>query len=95
MNLIWIENARREFIRVYGEKRGPAVCAAVVPGVMGDFRRMLERAAEGEAIREEYRTDDGKTTVRLAGCRRGNALIVTGLTVGGRAVDLGAAELTL
>lgn len=95
MNLTWIENARREFIRVYGAKRGPAVCDAVIPGVLGDFRRMLSRAAEGELIREDYRTDDLRADIHLEGRREGDLLLVTVLTVGGQAVPLGAPSVRI
>lgn len=95
MDLTWIGNARKAFAAVYGEKRGAAVCNAVIPGVMGDFRKMLLRAGEGETVRETYRTDDRKTDVRLEGRREGDRLFLTGLSVGGRAVDLGGPELKL
>ena len=89
LNLTWIENARRAFQEVYGDKKGLAVCAAVIPGVMGDFRRMLEKAPEGAALSEDYRTDDLKTDVHIEGRREGDGLVITALLVGGEAVDLG------
>lgn len=95
MNARWIESARRAFQAVYGEKKGAAVCAAVLPGVMGDFRKMLERAAPGELIRETYRTDDRRTDVRLEGRRDAAGLCVTRLEIGGAAVDLGTDPLRI
>lgn len=95
MNLIWIENARRAFAAAYGEKRGVTVCNAVIPGVMGDFRKMLGKAAEGETVRESYRTDDRKTDICLEGRRAGESFFITKLTVGGTAVDLGGPELKI
>ena len=95
MELIWIENARRAFAAVYGEKRGRAVCDAVIPGVLGDFRKMLGRAAEGETVREIYRTDDRKTDVILEGRRENGSLLITWLTVGGTVVDLGGPPLKI
>jgi len=95
MNVKWIENARAAFVRVYGEKRGAAVCAAVIPGVMGDFRKMLLRAENGASVRELYRTDDLRTDIALEGRRDGDALYITRLTVGGEAIDLGGDELRI
>ena len=95
MNLVWIENVRRAFGALYGEKRGPAVCGAVIPGIMADFRKELQNAPEGSPVTETYRLDDRRGDVIAAGYRRGAALYLTGLSVGGVPVDLGASELPL
>ena len=95
MNVQWIDAARRAFQTVYGEKKGAAVCAAVLPGVMRDFRGMLERAAPGELVRETYRTDDGRSDVRLEGRRTASGLSITRLEIGGAAVELGTDELKI
>ena len=89
MNLIWIQNARRAFAALYGEEKGLAVCNAVIPGVMGDFRKVLQKAGEGVNACETYRLDDKKGDIRLEGRRAGDALFLTGLSVGGVPVDLG------
>ncbi len=88
MNVSWIEKARQAFSAVYGAKKGPAVCGAVIPGIMGDFRGMLLRADAGVVIREDYRTDDRKTEIHIEGRRDGDALTVTALSIGGRTIDL-------
>ena len=95
MNTVWIENARSAFAALYGEARAKMVCGAVIPGVMRDFRRMLEAAAPGETVRETYRLDDKRGDVRLEGRRDADALYLTALAVGGRSVDLGGPELRL
>ena len=41
----------------------------VMPGILKDFRRMLEAAAPGETVREEYRLEDGKAAIFLTGRR--------------------------
>lgn len=89
LNIIWIENARKAFQTVYGEEKGRAVCGAVIPGVMGDFRKMLEKAPAGAPVAEDYRTDDGKTDIHIEGRREADGLRITALSVGGSAVDLG------
>ena len=95
MNLVWIENARTAFAALYGEKKAAAVCSAVIPGVMKDFRRMLENAAPGESVRESYRLDDKKGDIRIEGRREADALFITRLTVGETPVDLGEKELRI
>lgn len=89
LNLIWIENARKAFQAVYGQEKGLAVCGAVIPGVMRDFRGMLEKSPAGALVTEDYRTDDGKTDIHIEGRREGDGLVITALSVGGSAVDLG------
>ena len=95
----WIENVRAQFVRVYGEKRGAAVCGVVIPAVMGDFRRMLLAAEPGKTISEQYRTDDRKTDVTVTGHReeRGGqpVCVIERIGIGGTPVDLGADTLVL
>ena len=89
MNLAWIGNARAAFRAMYGEKRGDAVCGAVIPGVMADFRKVLQAAPAGTTAAETYRLDDKRGDVILTGRRENGDLFLTALTVGGRSVDLG------
>ena len=89
MNLKWIQNARRAFINLYGEKKGEAVCGAVLPGVLGDFRKVLQSAPEGKTVSETYRLDDKRGDVVIEGRREGDALHLTALTVCGSSVALG------
>lgn len=95
MNTQWIDNARAAFSAVYGDKKGAKVCAAVIPGIMGDFRKMLTRAADGVPVAEDYRTDDLKADIHIEGRRTGDRLSITSLTVGGTPVELGADELAI
>lgn len=85
----WIRNAQTAFIALYGEKKGLSVCGAVIPGIMGDFRRMLTSAEEGRPVRETYRLDDGKGDIRLEGYRDASGCVITRLSVAGRDVDIG------
>ena len=95
MDLRWIENVRRQFVRVYGEKKGFSVCNVVIPAVMGDFRKTVLAAASGEAITETYRTDDRKTDVTVTGYKQEGACIVQKIEIGGVSVDLGNSPLIL
>ncbi len=87
---LWIQSARTVFAALYGEKKGRAVCDAVIPGVLGDFRGMLDRAEPGAVVRETYRLDDKKGDILLEGCRTAEGRRLTRLDVAGRSVDLGA-----
>ncbi len=55
--------------RIYGADKGFRIYAVVMPGILKDFRRMLEAAAPGETVREEYRLEDGKAAIFLTGRR--------------------------
>ena len=80
-----MEVFRREFINTYGEKEGTRVLMNVLPGILGDFRKMVLHAAEGEAVTEEYRVEDRKMTVKLCGVRRGAAAMITEAVFNGKA----------
>lgn len=99
MNTKWIENARARFITVYGEKRGASVCDVVVPAVMGDFRKTVLAAERSRTVTEQYRTDDSKTDVTVTGHKEvrndREVCVITRMEIGGRPLDLGAAELVL
>ena len=99
MNTLWIENARAQFVRVYGQKRGLAVCNVVMPAVMGDFRKTVLNAEPGAAVTEQYRTDDRKTDVRLTGhkeLRNGReACVVEKIEIGDIPVCMGEEYLIL
>ncbi len=95
VNAAFIGNARAVFAALYGEKRGAAVCDAVIPGILRDFRRMLQAAAPGETVRETYRLDDRRGELRAEGRRDGDGLFLTALSLDGTAVDLGGPALRL
>ena len=89
VNLNWIQNARRVFAALYGEEKGLAVCNAVIPGIMGDFRKVLQKAGADVTVSETYRLDDKRGDIRLLGRRAGEDLYLEGLSVAGIPVDLG------
>ena len=78
MNLAWIGNARAAFRAMYGEKRGDAVCGAVIPGVMADFRKVLQAAPAGTTAAETYRLDDKRGDVILTGTPEGVGPLLSG-----------------
>jgi len=99
MNTQWIGNVQARFKQVYGETRGAAVCGVVIPAVMGDFRKTVLKAAPGQTVTEQYRTDDRKTDVTVTGRRETRdgreVCVVEKLAVGGVSIDLGAEALVL
>ncbi len=95
MDTGWIQNAQAAFIRLYGEKKGRNVCAAVLPGVMSDFRRMLAEAAPDAVVRETYRLDDGRAELALEGRRTPDDPVLTKLLIGGVPVAFANGELRL
>ena len=99
MNILWIQNVREAFSRVYGDKRGAAVSNVVIPAVMGDFRRTVLAAEDHISVRETYRTDDRKTSVTITGHREagatGKVCVIDRIEVGGQAVPLGGGKLQI
>ena len=59
--------------KIYGRQEGLRMAGTVVPGIMNDFVRMLNDRQHAE---EEYRLEDGRTMVFLAGRRTGGAVAI-------------------
>ena len=60
---------REELTGIYGKERAAAMTFRVIPSVLSDFLRMLDQAAPGSTVKEEYRLDDGKAALFLTGSR--------------------------
>lgn len=75
-------------VEAYGLPEGIRASQVLVPSILGDFRKMLEKAGPGVPVREEYKTEDGRTTIEIEGemVRNGKKAepCVRGLRVGGR-----------
>lgn len=99
MDIGWIENVRGQFVRIYGEKRGIAVCNVVVPAVMGDFRKTVLAAETGRPVTEQYRTDDRRTDVTVTGHKQtlagADVCVIDRIEVGGTPISLGEHGLVL
>lgn len=61
-----------EFKHCYGSSEGLRIYLTVMPGILADFNKMLAKAPAGQRIREEYRMEDGSSTLILEGTRKGN-----------------------
>lgn len=53
----------------YGEKEGMRIFLTVMPGITADFQKMLLSSPPHKTVQEEYRLDDGRTTLALTGSR--------------------------
>ena len=78
----------KELEEIYGKDKGMTVFRTIMPGIIADFDKMLNAAAVGELVTEDYRLEDRKATLRLTGKR----------TAGGagrtkNATDTGAADI--
>ena len=84
----WMAALNEELAKVYGEKEALRVSVTVLPGILGDFRRMLEASLPGTAVREEYRMEDGRITLylegRAEGAGKGKRLLITKVRTGNR-----------
>jgi hypothetical protein len=55
--------------KAYGEAEGFRIYTTILPGILGDFRKMLTLAKLNTEVSEEYKIDDGKRSVKLTGKR--------------------------
>jgi len=60
---------------IYGIQEGFSMAARVIPGIMTDFNRMLHECRAGESIQEEYRFEDGRAIVHIAGRKVDEAVV--------------------
>ena len=61
-----IAELERELQKCYGIREGSRVYRTVIPGILVDFLGMLKKAGVNEEVREEYRLEDGRGTIRLS-----------------------------
>ena len=99
MDVNWLGSAQAAFAKIYPGGKALEICTAVMPGIIGDFRATVLRAADGATVSEEYRTEDGRAAVTLTGhrdTRAGKAVcVVTAMDINGAAIDLGSGGLIL
>lgn len=61
-----------ELDSIYGSGSGMKVYTTIMPGILGDFNRMLEGSQKGMTLKEEYRLEDGKAVLYVTGVRLAN-----------------------
>lgn len=59
--------------KIYGMQEGLRMAGTVVPGILNDFVRMLNDRHHAE---EEYRLEDGRAKVFIAGRRTGGRVTI-------------------
>ena len=65
----------RQLDGIYGEGRGKEIYSVIMPGIMADFQKLLNRAGVGKEVSEEYGLEDGKGIVSLTGRRNADGSI--------------------
>ena len=58
-----------ELKKKYGVKNGTKIYMTIVPGILADFKKVLGKAATGEAVTETYNFEDGNGGVVVTGSR--------------------------
>ena len=64
-----MEDLIRQLDNLYGPGKGFKVYTTIMPGILADFKKMLDRTPVGEEISEEYHLEDGKGVIHLHGHR--------------------------
>ena len=63
----------KDLQRAYGLQEGSRVFRTVLPGILGDFLKMLAAAPAGTRVQEEYRLEDGRGTIALSARKTGGS----------------------
>ena len=58
---------KEELTKRYGAKEGMRIYLAIVPGILSDFEKMLNKTEPGEQISETYRFEDENAGVEVSG----------------------------
>ena len=99
-NASWADSVLAAFVAAFGQAEGARICKVVLPGILGDFRKMLERAFPGVTVQEVYHLEHTKAAVTVRGYRQfvsggsgagdrknaGEELVITDIVVGTHAV---------
>ena len=52
---------------IYGTGRGLDIYTKIMPGIIADFNRMLDKASPGQEVCEQYGTEDKRAVVSVKG----------------------------
>lgn len=69
----WSQNLIGALIPFYGLKESGRISSVIVPSILRDFRKCMDREKPGNKVKESYHLDDGKTVIGLTGSRQLNA----------------------
>ena len=70
--MLFLEELLADLQEAYGKTEGLRLFNTVIPGIMGDFNKMLRKSRAGEWIAEEYRLDDGRGVIIVEWSRTAN-----------------------
>ena len=62
MNIAGLEE---ELKKCYGQEEGMRVYRTIIPGILGDFAKVIRQAPPGSIAREEYRLEDGRGIIYM------------------------------
>ena len=52
---------------IYGTGRGLDIYTKIMPGIISDFNRMLDKASPGQEVCEQYGTEDKRAVLSVKG----------------------------
>ena len=52
---------------IYGIGRGLDIYTKIMPGIISDFNRMLDKTSHGHEVSEQYGTDDKRAMILVKG----------------------------
>lgn len=52
---------------IYGTGRGLDIYTRIMPGIISDFNRMLDKASHGNEVSEQYGIDDKRAMILVKG----------------------------
>ncbi|MCR5451023.1 MAG: hypothetical protein K6F00_00180 [Lachnospiraceae bacterium] len=65
----------KELQEKFGKSEGLRIFNTILPGIMGDFNKMLEKAGTNMLVTEEYRLEDGSGVIKVKGKKNANGEI--------------------
>ena len=57
---------------IYGTGRGLDIYTKIMPGIISDFNRMLDKALPGHEVSEQYGTEDKRAVILVKGKKSAN-----------------------
>ena len=68
----WMKKLTEEIGRIAGVEKVSHYQVVVLPQILANFYKMLQKQTFGIAVREQYRMEDGSMTIELCGVRESN-----------------------
>ena len=65
----WMQNLISDIERIAGADKVSHYQITVLPQILADFHKMLQKEAAGKTVREQYRMEDGSMEIELVGMK--------------------------